>query len=35
MRGITWADPERGGGAGSPDPPGKSQVILVSIGKKQ
>ena len=36
MRGITWADPERGGGgAGGPDPPGKSQVIWVSVGKKQ
>ena len=28
------ADPE-GGGAGGPDPPGKSQVIWVSIGNKQ
>ena len=24
-----------GGGAGGPDPPGKSQVIWVSIGNKQ
>ena len=24
-----------GGGTGSPDPPGKSQVIWVSIGNKQ
>ena len=29
------ADPEGGGGAGGPDPPGKSQVIRVSIGNKQ
>ena len=28
------ADPE-GGGARGPDPPGKSQVIWVSIGNKQ
>ena len=28
------ADPE-GRGAGGPDPPGKSQVIWVSIGNKQ
>ena len=25
----------QGGGAGGPDPPGKSQVICVSIGNKQ
>ena len=31
----TSADPEGGGGAGGPDPPGKSQVIWVSIGNKQ
>ena len=30
---TTSADPE--GGTGGPDPPGKSQVILVSIGNKQ
>ena len=29
----TSADPE--GGTGGPDPPGKSQVIWVSIGNKQ
>ena len=31
------ADPKRGGGggAGGPDPPGKAQVIWVSIGNKQ
>ena len=29
----TSADPE--GGTGGPDPPGRSQVIWVSIGKKQ
>ena len=32
------ADPEGGGGGGGtggPDPPGKSQVIWVSIGNKQ
>ena len=28
-------DSEGGGGAGSTDPPGKSQVIWVSIGNKQ
>ena len=28
-------DPPRGGGRGGPDPPGKSQVIWVSIGNKQ
>ena len=28
-------DPGGGGGTGSPDPPGKSQVIWVSIGNKQ
>ena len=32
---LSSADPE-GGGAGGPDPPpGKSQVIWVSIGNKQ
>ena len=31
---VASADPE-GGGTGGPDPPGKSQVIWVSIGKKQ
>ena len=30
---ISSADPE--GGTGGPDPPGKSQVIWVSIGNKQ
>ena len=30
---TTSADPE--GGTGGPDPPGKSQVIWVSIGNKQ
>ena len=34
MRGITWADPEGRQGVRTP-PPGKSQVICVSIGKKQ
>ena len=29
------ADPEGGGGTGGSDPPGKSQVIWVSIGNKQ
>ena len=33
--GIASADPEGGGGAGGPDPPGKSQVIWVSLGNKQ
>ena len=36
--GCWWgssADPEGGGGTGGPDPPGKSQVIWVSIGNKQ
>ena len=28
------ADPKGGGGAGGPDPPGKAQVIWVSIGDK-
>ena len=35
---IASADPEGGGGgggSGGPDPPGKSQVIWVSIGYKQ
>ena len=31
---VPSADPE-GGGTGGPDPPGKSQVIWVSIGNKQ
>ena len=31
---LTTADPE-GGGTGGLDPPGKSQVIWVSIGNKQ
>ena len=31
---LPSADPE-GGGTGGPDPPGKSQVIWVSIGNKQ
>ena len=31
--GIASADPE--GGTGGPDPPGKSQVIWVSLGNKQ
>ena len=30
----TTADPGGGGGKGGPDPPGKSQVIWVSIGNK-
>ena len=30
---LSSADPE--GGTGGPDPPGKSQVIWVSIGNKQ
>ena len=30
---VSDADPE--GGTGGPDPPGKSQVIWVSIGNKQ
>ena len=30
---MASADPE--GGTGGPDPPGKSQVIWVSIGNKQ
>ena len=34
MRGITWADPEWRQRVRTP-PPGKSQVICVSIGKKQ
>ena len=33
MASIASADPE--GGTGGPDPPGKSQVIWVSIGNKQ
>ena len=32
---VSSADPEGGGGPGGPDPPGKSQVIWVSIGNKQ
>ena len=32
---MSSADPEGGGGTGGPDPPGKSQVIWVSIGNKQ
>ena len=33
---VASADPEGGGGGtGGPDPPGKSQVIWVSIGNKQ
>ena len=32
---LASADPEGGGGTGGPDPPGKSQVIWVSIGNKQ
>ena len=31
----TSADPEGGGGQGVQTPPGKSQVIWVSIGNKQ
>ena len=33
MASIASADPE--GGTGGPNPPGKSQVIWVSIGNKQ
>ena len=33
MHKCTSADPE--GGTGGPDPPGKSQVLWVSIGNKQ
>ena len=35
MRGIAWAEPEGVGAGGLDPPPGKSQVIWVSIGKKQ
>ena len=35
MREITWADPEGGGGGAGARTPGKSQVIWVSIEKKQ
>ena len=31
---VAWADPEGGGGARGPNPPGKTQVIWDSIGKK-